>query len=208
MDVDNDMTYTPLHRDKTEERKNNDYLHKFRHKLDQIRNLSYDLDATMIQTLRDNGSGQEMLDKLDAMQRDIHAMFPEVSGLRRVLKPSVANHMAVDEHILRVNSSNKIKPRKNKTFVKRRLVSNIAMNKKKIDQTRPRLNIVAEQTQREILTQKVEDMEHTSREQADDPDYVPSNSNSNRNQPLRRSKTTLGDAGLDSNSNNKKPRYL
>eukprot|EP01083_Nonionella_stella_P173354 597723_1 len=134
MDVDNDMTYTPLHRDKTEERKNNDYLHKFRHKLDQIRNLSYDLDATMIQTLRDNGSGQEMLDKLDAMQRDIHAMFPEVSGLRRVLKPSVANH----------------------------------------------------------------------------PDYVPSNSNSNRNQPLRRSKTTLGDAGLDSNSNsnNKKPRYL
>eukprot|EP01083_Nonionella_stella_P308494 1088517_1 len=152
-----------------------------------------------------------MLDKLDAIQRDVHAMFPEVSGLRRQLKPNVANHMAADEHMLRANSRNKIKPRKNKAFVKRRMVSNIAINKKKIDQIRPRLNKEAEQTQREILRQKVEEMEHTSHEQANDPDYVPSSSNSNNNQPLRRSnrKRTLGNAGLDSNSNsnNKKPRY-
>eukprot|EP01083_Nonionella_stella_P013229 37286_1 len=111
----------------------------------------------MIKALRDNESGKEMLDKLDAVQQDLHGMFPEICGLRRVLKPTKANQMPVDERIMRVNSNNKIKkPRKSKTFEKRRLVSNIAMNKKKITRTRPRLDIVAEQTQREILSRIID----------------------------------------------------
>eukprot|EP01083_Nonionella_stella_P173349 597717_1 len=57
---------------------------------------------------------------------NLHGMFPEICGLRRVLKPTKANQMPVDERIMRVNSNNKIKkPRKSKTFEKRRLVSNI-----------------------------------------------------------------------------------